>query len=86
MSATPLSVTDARINWRKLALIYVVTIGVPLLLGAIAELFFESVFSLVLLAGFMAIPLAVFFVCRTALAEMDRVVELVAPLPEDEEQ
>jgi hypothetical protein len=78
-------VAEAQINWRRLAIIYLATIGIPLLMGAIAELFFESVFSLVLLAGLLAIPLAVFFVCRTALAEMERVVEMVAPLPEDEE-
>jgi hypothetical protein len=41
-------------------------------------------FSLIVVAGFVSLPLVVFFVCRTALAEMERVVQMVAPSEEEE--
>lgn len=78
--------TSVRIEYRRIALVYLVTIAGPLLLGLIAEFFFEASFSLVLLAAFVSIPIAVFFVCRTAIAEMERVVQIVAPYEVEESE
>jgi hypothetical protein len=63
-------------------IVYSAAIFGPLALGFFVELFVDMDFSLVIMAGFVSIPLAVFFVCRTALAEMERVVQQVAPLEE----
>lgn len=74
--------SSVRVDLRRLSLIYGATIVVPLAIGFLAELFIDAAFSLVLTAAFASIPLGVFFVCRTALAEMERVVQLVAPMEE----
>lgn len=72
------------IDVRRLILVYSAAILAPLGVGFLAELWIDVNFSLIIVAGFVSLPLAVFFVCRTALAEMERVVQLVAPSEEAE--
>jgi len=78
-------VSSVRIDLRRLTFVYSAVILIPLAIGFLAELLIDVDFSLIILAGFVSIPLAVFFVVKTALAEMERVVQLVAPSEEDEE-
>lgn len=77
--------SSVRIDLRRLTIVYSAVILIPLAIGFLAELLIDVDFSLIILAGFVSIPLAVFFVVKTALAEMERVVQLVAPYEEDEE-
>lgn len=72
------------IDLRRLAIVYSVAILVPLTIGFLVELWIDVDFSLIVVAGFVSLPLVVFFVCRTALAEMERVVQMVAPSEEEE--
>ncbi|MBX3000660.1 MAG: hypothetical protein KF893_19220 [Caldilineaceae bacterium] len=72
------------IDLRRLTIVYGAAIFVPLAIGFLADLWIDVDFSLVIVAGFVSLPLVVFFVCRTALAEMERVVQLVAPSEEAE--
>ncbi len=76
--------SSVRIDLRRLTFVYAASILLPLLIGVVAELFIDASFSLVLLAAFVSMPLVVFFVCRSALAEMERVVQIVAPPEENE--
>jgi hypothetical protein len=78
-------VSSVLIDLRRLTIIYSAAILVPLAIGFLAELWIDVDFSLIIVAGFVSLPLVVFFVCRTALAEMERVVQLVAP-PEEAEK
>ncbi len=71
--------SSVRIDLRRLTIVYSTAILIPLAIGFLAELLIDLDFSLILFAGFVSIPLAVFFVCKTALTEMERVVQLVAP-------
>lgn len=73
------------IDLRRLILVYSAAILVPLTLGFLVELWIDVDFSLIVIAGFVSLPLVVFFVCRTALAEMERVVQIVAPSEEAED-
>ena len=73
------SETTVRVDLWRLAFVYGAAILAPLSIGLVAELLFEADFSLILMAAFVSLPLVVFFVCRTALAEMERVVQIVAP-------
>ena len=77
--------SSVRIDLRRLTIVYSAVILIPLAIGFLAELLIDVDFSLLILAGFVSIPLAVFFVVKTALAEMERVVQMVAPSEEDEE-
>ncbi|MCB0116321.1 MAG: hypothetical protein R2873_01805 [Caldilineaceae bacterium] len=78
--------SSVRIDLRRLTIVYSAVILIPLVIGLLAELLIDVDFSLIILAGFVSIPLAVFFVVRTALAEMERVVQLVAPSEIEDDQ
>lgn len=78
--------SSVRIDLRRLTIVYSAVILIPLVIGLLAELVIDVDFSLIVLAGFVSIPLAVFFVVRTALAEMERVVQLVAPSESEDDQ
>jgi hypothetical protein len=73
------SVITVRVDLWRLAFVYTTAILAPLLVGLVAEFFFDTDFSLILLVAFVSLPLVIFWVCRTALAEMERVVQIVAP-------
>jgi hypothetical protein len=77
-------VPSVQIDLRRLTLVYSAAILIPLIIGFVAEFWIDADFSLVVVAGFVSLPLVVFFVCRTALAEMERVVQMVAPVEETE--
>jgi hypothetical protein len=77
-------VSSVLIDLRRLAIVYSVAILAPLTIGFLVELWIDVDFSLIVVAGFVSLPLVVFFVCRTALAEMERVVQMVAPSEEEE--
>lgn len=64
--------------WR-LSLITIVSICLPLLIGFVADQFVDFVLPLALVAGMLTLPFTIFFVCRAVLAEMDRVIAIVAP-------
>jgi hypothetical protein len=77
-------VPSVLIDLRRLTIVYSTAILAPLAIGFFVDLWIDIDFSLIIVAGFVSLPLVVFFVCRTALAEMERVVQLVAPLEETE--
>lgn len=75
-----------RINIWRLSLIFVVSAAIPLLIGLGVDILFPSSLSMLMVAGIVSIPIVAFVVSRAVLAEMERVIQLVAPSePADDE-
>lgn len=68
-----------RINIWRLSLIFVVSAAIPLLIGLGVDALFPSSISMLMVAGIVSIPIVAFVVSRSVLAEMERVIQLVAP-------
>lgn len=68
-----------RINIWRLSLVFLFSAAIPLLIGLGADLLFPSSLSMLMLAGIVSIPIVAFTVSRSVLAEMERVIQLVAP-------
>jgi len=78
-------VQSQRINIWRLSLVFVSSAAIPLLIGLGVDLLFPSSLSMLMLAGIVSIPIVAFTVSRSVLAEMERVIQLVAPAePVDE--
>ncbi|MGB5047662.1 MAG: hypothetical protein WBO46_01895 [Caldilineaceae bacterium] len=60
-------------------MIFVVSAAVPLLIGFGVDLLFPSSISMLMVAGIVSIPIVAFVVSRSVLAEMERVIQQVAP-------
>lgn len=68
-----------RINVWRLSVIFVVSVAIPLLVGLGVDVLFPSSISMLMIAGIVSIPIVAFVVSRSVLAEMERVIQLVAP-------
>ncbi len=68
-----------RINIWRLSLIFVFSAAIPLLIGLGVDVLFPSSLSMLMVAGIVSIPIVAFVVSRSVLAEMERVIQLVAP-------
>ncbi|MBX3050057.1 MAG: hypothetical protein KF753_01210 [Caldilineaceae bacterium] len=68
-----------RIDIWRLSVIFVVSAAVPLLIGFGVDLLFPSSISMLMVAGIVSIPIVAFVVSRSVLAEMERVIQQVAP-------
>ena len=68
-----------RINIWRLSLIFVVSAAIPLLIGLGVDLLFPSSLSMLMVAGIVSIPIVAFVVSRAVLAEMERVIQIIAP-------
>jgi len=79
-------VQSERINIWRLSLIFFVSAAIPLLIGLGVDILFPSSISMLMVAGIVSIPIVAFVVSRAVLAEMERVIQLVAPFePVDDE-
>lgn len=79
-------VQSERINIWRLSLIFFVSAAIPLLIGLGVDVLFPSSISMLMVAGIVSIPIVAFVVSRAVLAEMERVIQLVAPFePADDE-
>jgi len=76
-------VQSERINLWRLSLVFVVSAAIPLLIGLGTDALFPSSISMLMVAGIVSIPIVAFAVSRAVLAEMERVIQLVAPLEAD---
>lgn len=74
-----------RMDVRRLSIIFLLSTAAPLFLGLLAVVLFDVSVTLLLWVGVMTIPLAAFTVGRAVLAEMDRVIQEVAPDEPDDE-
>lgn len=88
MSATPndTHVEATQIDVRRIAKLFALTVGVPLLIGVFTDVFFGTAPMATLVLGFIAIPLASILVLRSTLSEFDRVIAHVAPPLEPEQR
>jgi hypothetical protein len=79
-------VPSVHLDIRRLSLIALACMVIPLVVGFIVDQLVPSTLSITLLAGLAAIPIAVIFVSRAVLADMDRVIQIVAPedAPDDD--
>ncbi|RLT40644.1 MAG: hypothetical protein DWI57_08165 [Chloroflexi bacterium] len=68
-----------RINIWRLSLIFVFSAAIPLLIGLGVDILFPSSLSMLMVAGIVSIPIVAFVVSRSVLAEMERVIQAVAP-------
>lgn len=68
-----------RMNVTRLTLVFVVSVTIPLLIGLGVDALFPSSISMLMLAGIVSIPIVAFTVSRAVLAEMERVIQAVAP-------
>ncbi len=77
---------SVHLDIRRLSLIALACMVIPLVVGFIVDQLVPSTLSITLLAGLAAIPIAVIFVSRAVLADMDRVIRIVAPedAPDDD--
>lgn len=78
-----LLVQSERINIWRLSLIFVVSAAIPLLIGLGVDVLFPSSISMLMIAGIVSIPIVAFVVSRSVLAEIERVIQLVAPYEPD---
>jgi len=74
-----LFVQPDRINVWRLSVIFVVSAAVPLLIGLGVDALFPSSISMLMIAGIVSIPIVAFVVSRSVLAEMERVIQVIAP-------
>lgn len=75
-----------RINIWRLSQIFFISAVIPLLIGLGVDILFPSSISMLMVAGIVSIPIVAFVVSRAVLAEMERVIQLVAPFePTDDE-
>lgn len=79
-------VESERLNVTRLTLVFVVSVTIPLLIDLGVDALFPSSISMLMLAGIVSIPIVAFTVSRAVLAEMERVIQAVAPddAPESE--
>ena len=68
-----------RINIWRLSRVFVVSAVIPLLIGLGVDIFYPTSISMLMVAGIVSIPIIAFFVSRSVLAEIERVVQFVAP-------
>lgn len=73
-----------RINIWRLTWIFVVSAAIPLLIGLGVDALYPSSLSMLMVAGIVSIPIVAFVVSRAVLAELERVIQLVAPVETDE--
>ena len=73
-----------RINIWRLSVVFVVSAAIPLLIGLGVDAFFPSSLSMLMVAAIVSIPIVAFAVSRAVLAEMERVIQLIAPVEADE--
>lgn len=77
---------NTRIDVRRIAKLFAVTVGLPLLVGVLTDVFFGTAPMATIVLGFLAIPLASILVLRSILSEFDRVIAQVAPKLEPEQR
>ncbi len=71
---------SARINIWRLTVIFVVSAAIPLSIGLGVDALFPSSLSMLMVAAIVSIPVVAFVVSRAVLAEMGRVIQLIAPV------
>lgn len=76
--------TQPRIDWRKLARLFLLALVLPVSLAFALDRVVGSTPILTIAAVMIFIPLATLLVNRTALHEMDRIIEVVAPPERDD--
>lgn len=79
------STGPARINWRRLVKYTLLLLVLPVTGAVILDLVTALAPVLTLLASLICIPLAAVVVNRAILAELQQVIDVVAPEPPDEE-
>ncbi len=72
-------VSPVRINMQRLSIVFLLSTIVPLALSFLAVKLFDLSIAVLLWVGLASIPLAAFTVSRAVLAELDRVIQIVAP-------
>jgi len=77
---------NTRIDVRRIAKLFAVTVGIPLFTGIFIDVFFGTAPMATIVLGFVAIPLASVLVLRFTLSEFDRVIAQVAPKLEPEQR
>lgn len=77
-------VQSTHINFWRLAVTFLVSIAIPLLIGLGLDIVYPSPTPMLMWAAIVSIPIAAFTVSRAVLGEMKRVIDLVAP-PQDAE-
>ena len=75
-----------RINIWWLTLVFVISAAIPLLVCLGIDALFPSSLSMLMVAAIVSIPIVAFAVSRAVLAEMGRVIQLVAPAEADESE
>lgn len=75
-----------RIDVRRLVYLLIVTLLLPPLIGAGLDIYFGTVPFFTIGSGVLSIPLATFTVLRSTLTEFNRVVQILAPEPIDEDK
>ncbi len=77
---------SVRINIWRLSVVFVISAAIPLLIGLGIDALFPSSLSMLMVAAIVSIPIVAFVVSRAVLAEMGRVIQLVAPVEADESE
>ena len=72
-------VSPVRINVWRLSIIFLLSTVVPLALSFLAIELFDLSITVLLWVSIASIPLAAFTVSRAVLAELDRVIQILAP-------
>jgi hypothetical protein len=68
-----------RISVLRLTRTLLLCLAVPLLAGLFVDRLFGTGTTVMVVVGFVCIPLAAFFVSRAVLSELDKVIQVVAP-------
>lgn len=76
--------TQPRIDWRKLLRLFLLVLVLPVVVAFSLDFVVGTTPILTIVAVALFIPLATVLVNRTALQEMDRIIEVVAPPESDD--
>lgn len=72
--------STTHIDWRRLGIRLLVTLVLPVLFALLLDRWLTTSPFLTMVTAVICIPVATFVVIRTALLELDRIIEQVAPL------
>ena len=68
-----------RVNVRRMTLVLLVTLIMPLIIGVCLDLLIETFPWITVSMGIVSLPFSAFFVVRQGKYEMEQVIEAVAP-------
>ncbi len=83
--STPVLSASVRINVHRVAKTLLLTLVIPVSAAILIDVFTGTLPVMTIVASLLCIPLSSVVVGRTLVAEMDRVISIVAPEAPDEE-